>query len=137
MAIEGYKYDHTHHILCDGTVDFLTDTIKLALVDSGYTPATTHTQRSDFSTYEESDASYSAATVATKTITNTEIDAADTTFSTLTATFRYAVLYANVTRGGLTDPVLAYYLLDNTPADVSVSGTDYTIAWHATGIFTL
>lgn len=136
MAITVSVYTHAHKILLDGTVDWLTDGIKLALVDSGYTYSASHTQRSDFSTYEEADASYAVATLAGKTCTNTEMDANDVTYSSLSATFRYAILYANVTAGGLTDPVLSCFLLDDTPADVTVGGVDYTVTWNASGIFT-
>jgi hypothetical protein len=54
-----------------------------------------------------------------------------------TLTCRYAVLYANGTFNTLVNPLIAYYLLDNSPANVVVSsGNSLTIAWNASGIIT-
>jgi hypothetical protein len=84
------------------------------------------------------------ATLASKTLTRstwkTTFDAADVTFSALTKTFRYGVLYkvGTVTdpQGGpdIVNPLYAYILFDDTPADVVVSGTDYVVQWSSLGI---
>lgn len=56
------------------------------------------------------------------------------TWSALTATFRYLVLYASGTLNGVTNPLISYILMDDTPADYSVNGVDLTINWNASGI---
>jgi hypothetical protein len=62
------------------------------------------------------------------------LDANDVTWAAFTKTFRAGVLYANVTRNGVTNPVIAYVLFNDAPADTVVSGTDFTATWNASGI---
>ena len=90
----------------NGSIDLDTDTIKLMLVTSSYTPnIDTHTKRSDV-TNEVTGTGYTAGGVAlaNKTVTvNTTtdkgvFDADDVTISTATITARGAVLYKS--RGG-------------------------------------
>jgi hypothetical protein len=86
------------------------------------------------------------ATLASKTLTRstwkTTFDAADITFAALTKTFRYGVLYVEGTKtnpeGGenIVNPLYAYILFDDTPADVVVAGTDYVVQWSSLGIST-
>ncbi len=57
------------------------------------------------------------------------------TWSALTATFRYALYYIDGEQGGITDPVLCCVLLDNTPANIVVSGIDYMLLHAESGIF--
>lgn len=58
------------------------------------------------------------------------------TWSALTATFRWALYYVDGVNAGVTDPVLACVLLDNTPANIVVSGVDYMLLHSTYGIFT-
>lgn len=127
----------------DGTIVFGTDTLKIALVTSAYTPNAEHGQWADVSANEVATGSgytTGGATLGTVTYTRsggtTTLDAADPSWTTLTKTFRYAVIYANVTRNGVTNPLIACILLDDTPADVVVTATTWAIAWAATGILT-
>jgi len=62
-------------------------------------------------------------------------DADDVTWSALTATFRSGLLYIDGTVDGVVDPLIAYILFDTTPADITVSGVDWTVQWSANGIF--
>ena len=64
-------------------------------------------------------------------------DADNVTWTALTKTFRYLVVYASGSLNGTTDPLLFYVLLDDTPADVAVSGVDFSINWHADGLHVL
>jgi hypothetical protein len=137
-------YNSAREYLADGTILWETDTLKLALVSSSYTFSATHSQFSSASANEVANGSgytTGGATLSTPTITRStavvKYDAADVTFSALTKTFRAGVLYANVTRNGVTNPVIAYLLFDDTPADVSSAGTDYTVQWNANGIIQL
>lgn len=84
------------------------------------------------------------ATLAGQTLTRaswkTTFDANDITWVSLTKTFRYGVLYVSGTKtdpeGGpdIVNPVYAYVLFDDTPADIVVSGVDYTVQWSSLGI---
>lgn len=84
------------------------------------------------------------ATLPSKTLTRstwkTTFDAADVTFSALTKTFRYGVLYVDGTKtdpeGGpdIVNPLYAYILFDDTPANVVVVSTDYVVQWSSLGI---
>lgn len=68
---------------------------------------------------------------------NTEWDAADTTWTALTKSMRHAVLYVDGATPGTDDYLISYILLDDTPADISVSGVDFTLQWSANGILVL
>lgn len=81
-----------------------------------------------------------ASQTLTRSSWETTFDAADVTFAALTKTFRYGILYINDTKtdpeGGsdIVNPLYAYILFDDTPADIVVSGTDYTVQWSSNGI---
>jgi hypothetical protein len=126
----------------NGSIDLDTDTIKVMLVTSAYTPnADTHDKRDDV-TNEVSGTGYSAggATLANKSVTadNTDdegvFDADDVTWSTSTITARGAVLYKS--RGGASsaDELICYF--DFGSDQVSSSG-NFTIAWNAEGIINI
>ena len=83
-------------------VDWDSDTIKVALLSSSYTPdQDTHTYFNNVSSYEVTGTGYSSggATLASKTVSYDSannviiLDAADTTWSSSTITARYAVIY--------------------------------------------
>lgn len=126
----------------NGTRDWDTDTHYMILVDSTYTPnIATHTSYSDVSAHENTDPDYVRQDVASATVTivGGEIinDAADVDFGTnLTITTRYAVILVGDEAGPLAgDPLVGYMLLDNTPADLAISGTGLIIQWPSTGVF--
>lgn len=121
-------------------VDFDTDTIKVALLTSSYTPnQDTHAYYSDVNSYEVSGTGYTAggATLASKTVTYdaatnvTMLDAADTAWTSSTITARYAVIYSDTPATAATKPLLGY--VDFSSDQSSTSGT-FTITWDATGI---
>lgn len=140
---ETHLYRSVRAALFKATVDLLADDIKVALVSSAYTPSLDHTQWADVSANEITGTGYTAGgqTLAGKTVATasdvTTFDATDVTWTGLTATMRYAVLYAAVTRDSLTNPLIGYVLLDNTPANVVVSGIDWTLTWSASGVLYL
>ena len=122
-------------------VDWDTDTIKVALVTSSYTPAQdTHDYWDDVSANEASGTGYSAggATLASKTVgytagTNvTKFDAADVSWTTSTITARYAVVYV-ATGNAATSALIAYV---DFGSDQSSSAGTFSIVWDAAGIFT-
>lgn len=122
-------------------VDWDTDTIKVALVSSSYTPnQDSHDYWDDVSSYEVTGTGYTAggATLGSKTVgytsgTNvTKFDAADVSWTSSTITARYAVVYLS-TGSSSTSPLIAYV---DFGSDQSSSSGTFSISWSASGIFT-
>jgi len=128
----------------DGTapIDFNSDTIKVMLVTSSYTPsASTHDYIDDANTNEVSGTNYTAGGATIGSLSCTEsggtvtFDGADVTWSQSGAGFsnaRYAIIYKD-TGTPATSPVFGY--IDFTSDKGNVSG-DLTIEWNASGIAT-
>jgi hypothetical protein len=127
--------------LARARVDFVSDTIKVALVTSAYTPdQDAHDFWDDVSANEvASGGGYTTGGVAltTKTVTydattnECRLDADDPAWTALTATFRYAI--ARKARGGAAsaDELLGYI---DFGADQTLSGVNFTIQLAATGL---
>jgi hypothetical protein len=120
-------------------VDYDTDTIKVALLTSSYTPnQDAHDYFNDVSTYEVSGTGYTAGgnTLASKTATYDSatnviiLDAADTTWASSTITARYAVIYDS-TGTASTSALIGYV---DFGSDQSSTNGNFTITWDATGI---
>ena len=131
-------YNSFKKAIGDGTIDWDTTVIKVALVTSAYTPDID--ADTDFSTHitnEVTGDGYTAggATLANPTVTVdttndwAEYDGDPITWSTSTITARGAVVYASV--GG---DLISY--VDFTTDQTSTAG-DFTITWDASGILTL
>lgn len=129
--------------LGNGSIDWDTDTIKLALVTGSYTPdIDSHDFWDDVSANEVSaSGSYSAGGVTlTCTVTQDNInnraiyDASDVSITSFTGTFRYGVVYKSTGIAG-TSPVIA--LIDFTGSNVSPISGSVDITWNAAGIFNL
>lgn len=126
--------------LANAEIDWDTDTIKVALTTSAYTPAQdTHDYFNDV-TNEVTGTGYTAggATLGSKTITQNDganrqtFDAADTSWTTSTITARYAVIYKS-TGTAATSPLIGW--VDFGSDQSSTAGT-FQIQWNAAGIFT-
>lgn len=139
MADLIYNYFKTH--IMDGGIDLDTDTIKVALVTSTYTPnADTHEDFADV-TNEITGTGYTAggAALASKTVsidtTDDEgvFDAADVTWTSSTLTARGAVIYKDT--GTAATSLLICYL--DFGSDQSSSAGDFTIQWNSEGILNL
>ena len=126
----------------NGSLDLDTDTIKVMLVTSTYTPdQDAHTKRSDI-TNEVVGTGYVAggSALANKAVTvdNTDnegvFDADDLSWASATITARGAVLYKS--RGGAAsaDELLCYF--DFGVDKTSTAGT-FLITWNAEGIINL
>ena len=127
------QYDHSPKVLVNGTINWLTDDVKLALVDSDYTPSLAHTAWASVS----ADVVGSPVSLASKSADNDKLTAANLTLSSLTATFRYIVLYAEGVDKGpddITDPLIGYY---DMGTDVIVDDADYPINFSGSGIIAL
>ena len=126
----------------NGSIDLDTDTIKLMLVTSAYTPnIDTHTKRSDV-TNEVTGTGYTAGGVAlankTVTVNNTTdkgvFDADDVTISTATITARGAVLYKSRDGASSADELICYL---DFGSDITSTAGNFNITFDATGILTL
>ena len=120
-------------------VDFDSDTIKVALLTSSYTPdQDAHDYFNDVSSYEVTGTGYTTggATLASKTVTYDSgsnvivLDAADTTWSSSTITARYAVVYDS-TGTASTSALIGYV---DFGSDQSSTNGNFTITWDSTGI---
>ena len=121
-------------------VDWDSDTIKVMLCTSAYTPnQDTHIYKSSV-TNEVTGTGYTAggATLASKTITYDTatnvviLDAADVTWASSTITARYAVVYDDAGASDATKVLLGYV---DFGSDQSSTAGNFTLTWDATGIF--
>lgn len=140
MAVTAKLYGAVVAKAFNKEIDYDTDTIKVALCTSTYTPnQDTHDYFNDI-TNEVSGTGYTAggATLGSKTVTYTSgtntwaFDAADTSWSTSTITARYAIVYVD-TGSGATSALIGYI---DFGADVSTTAGTFSIVWDAAGIFT-
>jgi hypothetical protein len=123
-------------------VDFDSDTIKVALLSSSYTPdQDAHDYFNDVSSTEVTGTGYTTggATLASKTVTYDSannvivLDAADVTWSSSTITARYAVVY-DATGTSSTSALIGYV---DFGSDQSSTNGNFTITWDSTGIVRL
>jgi len=112
--------------ILSGDIDFSTDSILAALVKNTYSVnLSTHEFLTDISTYVLN----SAQTLSSKSVTNGVFDAADITYTAVTAgdTALAVVLYKDTGVAG-TSPLLAY--IDTiTGFPLATNGGDITIQW--------
>jgi len=132
-------YNDFKESIMNGSIDLDTDTIKVALVTSSYTPDQDAHDFFDDVTNEVSGTGYTAggATLASKTVTqdNTNnrgvFDAADTSWTnTSIASIRGAVIYKS-TGTASTSRLIAYI---DFATDYAVINGTFQITWHADGI---
>ena len=121
-------------------IDYDTNTIKVMLTTSAYTPnQDTHEDKADV-TNEVTGTGYTAGGEAfvSKTIANTNnviaLDAADVTWAGSSITARRAVLYDD---SGATDADKALLSWVDFGQDETSSNGDFTIQWDAAGIATI
>lgn len=124
--------------IANGSIDLDTDTIKVMLVTSSYTPdQDAHEDRADV-TNEVTGTGYTTggAEITSKTVTadNTDnegvFDGADVTWPSSTITARGAVVYKST--GTAANDLLICYI-DFGSDKISTAG-DFTIQWAAEGI---
>jgi hypothetical protein len=135
--------DYKAKMLGDGTmVDADSDTIKIALLTSSYTPdADAHDFFDDVSANEVSASGTYSAGGATLTVTlsqdNTDdegvLDATDVSWTSATITARYAVVYKS-TGNSATSPLM--FLIDFGSNQSSTAGT-FAITFAAEGLLNI
>lgn len=120
-------------------VDWDSDTIKVMLTTSAYTPnQDTHIYKSSV-TNEVTGTGYTAggATLSGKTITYdsatnvTVLDADDVTWASSTITARYAVIYDDAGASDATKVLIGYV---DFGSDQSSTNGNFTLTWDATGV---
>jgi hypothetical protein len=134
-------YNNFKKLIMNGGIDLDTDTIKVALVTSSYTPDQDAHDFFDDVTNEVTGTGYTAggATLANKAVTadNTDnegmFDADDVTWSSSTITARGAVVYKST--GTASTSALICYI--DFGSDKTSSAGDFIIQWNAEGILNL
>lgn len=141
MAVTAKVYGLAMKSMLNKEIDYDSDTIKVMLCTSSYTPnQDTHQYKSSV-TNEITGTGYTAggATLASKTVTydggtNTlTLDCADPQWTASTLTARYAVFYDS-TGTDSTSPLICYW---DFGADVSSSSGTFTLTIDAAGLLTL
>ena len=142
MAASAKLYANFLHLLLENKLggDILSQTIKVALCTSSYTPnQATHDYFDDITNEVANGNGYTTggATLGTKTCALaslvTTFDAADTSWTASTITARYAIIYY---ASGTASTSLLIGYVDFGADQVSSNGT-FQITWNASGIFTL
>jgi len=127
-------YDLGRKYMLDGNLVPATDTIKVALVTSAYTPNLATDQ---FYSGISSNVIGTPQALASKTTTAGTLKAANITFSAVAggSTASYLAIYKDTGVAG-TSPLLA--LFDTVAGfPFSTNGGDIVISWNASGIFRL
>lgn len=141
MAVTALVYGPFLTSLGNKEVDLDTDTLKVMLCNSTYTPnQDTHQYKSSV-TNEVSSAGYTAggATLTSVTVTYTAgtntymLDAADSSWTGVTFSARYAIVYDSTPATDATRPLICYI---DFGADISPSAGPFSITWNASGIVT-
>jgi hypothetical protein len=146
MAVTAKLYGNAVLNAFKKTMDLSSDTIKVMLCTSSYTPnQDTHDFKDDV-TNEVTGTGYTAggATLTNKSLTYTAntntimFDADDVTWSNSTITARYAVIYDASPSTDATRPLIGYIdFTGGSPVDgISSTNGAFTIQWNASGIFT-
>ena len=132
MANALYNKAKESFISANPTIDLDTDTIKVAMVDTGaYTFSQSHQYYSSVSGVVGT-----PATLASKTVTSGVFDAADVTFTAVTGNSVEALVIYKDTGSSATSPLIAY-LDTGTGLPVTPNGGDISITWSGSGIFSL
>jgi hypothetical protein len=125
--------------LANGTIDLDTDTLKLMLLTSSYTPSAAHDKRDDL-TNEVTGTGYTAggATLANKTVTvvgtTGVFDADDVTWPASTITARYGVVYKS--RGGAASADELLFLFD-FGSNITSTADTFTVPFSASGLLVI
>lgn len=140
MAAGAWTFtNNTRTYLLDGTFDLNTDTLKIALFQSTSNIGASSTDYASLTNevanangYTTSGNAVTGSLSGTTTVTFDTTDPTAWTASGGSIVARFAVLYE------VSGNVIAYCLLDDAPADVTVTtGNTLTLTINASGVFTL
>lgn len=131
-------YTQATQLVWSAGLNYLSDTIKVALVTASYTLSLAHSSWADVSTYEVTGGSGGYTTggmaLASKTLTAIKVSAANPVWDPLDKQFRYAVFYKLGTGMSLTNPLLGIIDYGDT---VTVNNVAFTIVIPSSGIAVL
>ena len=142
MSVSGKLSGKAMLSILNKEVDWNSDSIKVALCTSSYTPdQDAHDYYNDLTNELTTTGGYTAGGAVIGTCTAAydagtnimKLDGADVTWTTATITCRYAVIYDDTPATAATKPLIGYI---DFGADVGSIAGDFTIQWHADGIFT-
>jgi hypothetical protein len=143
MAITAKMYGLCFKSAFNKEIDLDSDTIKVMLCTSSYTPnQDTHQYKSDVTNeitgtgYTAGGATLGSPAVAYNTGTNVfNFDGADVSWTSATFTgARYAVVYDATPGSDATRPLISYV---DFGADQNVTAGTFTLTWDSTGIVTV
>jgi len=118
----------------DALIDMPTDTIKIALIDTG---AYTYNSADEFWSSASGAIVGTAATLASKTITGGVFDAADVTFSSVSGVSVEALIIFKDTGSAATSPLIMYIDVAASGLPVTPNGNNIDVQFNASGIFAL
>lgn len=141
-------YDKVKKKLLDGTIDLDDDTFQVMLLTNAYTPdQAAHEHVDDVVANEVSGGGYTRQTLAAVQWVvsggangQMKFDSANPQWAATgtSITARYWALFKDDAGGDTTSPLIAYGLLDDTPADVvTTDGNTLTLNVNANGYFTV
>lgn len=117
-----------------GSINLPSDTIKIGLIDTG---VYTYNSANEFWSSASAALVGTAATLASKTVTNGTFDAADVTFTAVTGNSVEALIVYKDTGSAATSPLIAYIDVAASGLPVTPNGGDITVTFNASGIFSI
>jgi hypothetical protein len=118
----------------DALIDMPTDTIKIALIDTG---VYTYSGTDEFFSAASAAVIGTAVTLASKTITNGVFDASDVTFTSVSGASVEALIIYKDTGSAATSPLILYIDVAASGLPVTPNGNNIDVQFNASGIFTL
>lgn len=118
----------------DALIDMPTDTIKIALIDTG---VYTYNSADEFWSSASAALVGTAATLASKTITNGVFDADNVTFTSVTGASVEALIIYKDTGSAATSPLIMYIDVASSGLPVTPNGNNIDVQFNASGIFAL
>jgi hypothetical protein len=118
----------------DALIDIPSDTIKIALIDTG---TYTYNSADEFWSSASSAIVGTAETLASKTITSGVFDAADVTFTSVSGVSVEALIIYKDTGSAATSPLIMYIDVAASGLPVTPNGNNIDVQFNASGIFAL
>lgn len=118
----------------DALIDIPTDTIKIALIDTG---VYTYSSTDEFWSAASAALVGTAATLASKTITNGVFDADNVTFTSVAGASVEALIIFKDTGTAATSPLIMYIDVAASGLPVTPNGNNIDVQFNASGIFAL
>jgi hypothetical protein len=120
--------------ILQGTWNLSSAVVRAVLIDTGtYTYNAAHDFYADLSGVVGTE----SGALASKTFTSGTFDAADITFSAVTGNTVEAIVLFVDTGNAATDALICYIDSASSGLPVTPNGGDITVAWNASGIFSL